>query len=289
MSPEGQNKMSITTIPDGVIAPRRSLARRMLRRAIPTGLRTPLYLFLSRGAFGRIAGLVYRNRIPYRGLRILTHNRLVTPVVKALLCWGFYEEDEASFVARSLAPNLDVVELGASLGVVSCLVARKLDADRRVVSVEALPELLALARANAEENGLDSRIRFVQGAISYGSGDLVAFEADDMSLCGRLAAESAVRDARRVEVPAKTLGVLLNESRIGDYALVCDIEGAEAGIIEEDAAALERCRQIIIELHDTTYNGVSLTPADLSARLEDKHGFRLRGRARRTYLFERPA
>ena len=44
---------------------------------------------------------------------------------------------------------------------------------------------------------------------------------------------------------------------VGDFILVSDIEGAEAGMFDRDADALTRCRRMIVELHESTYGARS--------------------------------
>ncbi len=66
-----------------------------------------------------------------------------------------------------------------------------------------------------------------------------------------------------------------------------DIEGAEAGIIFNDEAALKNCRQIIIEFHNTTYEGKKYTIKDLSDLLANKHGFKIIDAYREVFVFEK--
>jgi hypothetical protein len=84
-------------------------------------------------------------------------------------------------------------------------------------------------------------------------------------------------DRRATSVPATTLGSVLREQSIGPFVLISDIEGAEAGIIFDDRESLADCRQIIVELHRTTYKGTLYEPDDLAAAIEAR-GFQLIGK-----------
>jgi len=70
------------------------------------------------------------------------------------------------------------------------------------------------------------------------------------------------------------LSFFLNENKINDYVLVCDIEGAEIYILKEDINSLKNCRQIIIELHDTHYGDMPVK-IDTMEKIILDNGFRL--------------
>jgi hypothetical protein len=50
-------------------------------------------------------------------------------------------------------------------------------------------------------------------------------------------------------VPAVRLSSLLGRLGTDGFSLVCDVEGAEWGLVEKEISALDRCRQMIIEVH----------------------------------------
>ncbi len=73
---------------------------------------------------------------------------------------------DAVLLARWLAPRPSetIYDLGAATGAVGLAVARLAD-DCRVVLVEREAALVALARENARENGLDDRVRVVEADL----------------------------------------------------------------------------------------------------------------------------
>jgi hypothetical protein len=72
-------------------------------------------LFLCHSSMGKLIGLIWNNRIPHRGSRIEVPAD-GDPRVNAMLYWGIYESAEIRFVRRYLGNELDVIELGSSLG-----------------------------------------------------------------------------------------------------------------------------------------------------------------------------
>jgi len=79
---------------------------------------------------GIIAARVLGDRIPHRGLIIDTSSPVVTPNIKAALLLQGYESGEYRFVRRYVPTDCDVIELGGSLGVISCTIRRRIDPAR---------------------------------------------------------------------------------------------------------------------------------------------------------------
>lgn len=227
---------------------------------------TPLKVAIARTAcrptIGRAIARLYGDRIPLRGFRFQTGSSAIAPTTKAQLFWGFYESSERRLLARHVAGDLDVVELGSSLGVVSTFVASRLRPGRRLVGVEANDALIPLALGNIAANLPDVPVSIEHGAIHYGA-ETVSFEIGAESVGSRLGTGD-----RAVTVPAIRLSDLLRTHGIDRYDLVSDIEGAEAEVLRFDAEALRGCRSIVIELHHVTEDGRDLTPDDLLGRLQ---------------------
>lgn len=262
----------------------------------PIRLRAPFYSckrFIARAIchplIGRIISVVFRDRIPSRGAVIHTSDSAVVPAVKAALFWGIYESAEVKFVRDYLRKDLDVVELGSSLGVVTSQILQDLEPHCRVVCVEANPRLLQTLQKNIEQNGKGRQATVVHGAIADGavSGDSVSLSMGEDNTVSRIGG-SADSSQESISVPAFTLATILAEQQIeGEFALISDIEGAEAGFIAGGDNSLARCRQLIIELHETERQGQVLTVDRLRAVLEGVHGFRLRASRGPVCVFEK--
>lgn len=221
-------------------------------------------------------------RIPCGECTIDTRFDAVAPHTRAEMLWGMYESAERRLVCGHLRAGLDVVELGASLGVVSSHLARRLGPGRKLVCVEANPRLTRAIETNVRRNAPGARFEVVAAAVAYGA-DHVQIELGEDTTMGRVASGGP---GGGVRVPAITLSRLLAERAVGDYALVMDIEGAEAAILAEDAAALARCQQIVAELHPVERDGRALGQEDLARQIEAL-GFRRARQDGFVYLFER--
>ena len=221
---------------------------------------------------GRLVGAVSQDAIRNNGCVIYTGDHRVVPSIKASLFWGLYESAEIRFVRKYLRSDLDVVELGSSIGVVAAQVGRKLQPERQLVCVEANIELLELVRLNVARNSSHVRTTVIHGALDYqASGSVTRLRLGDRNI------DSSITDDPGGEaVPIVTLAGILSQQQIGDYVLVCDIEGAEAGILEIEKQALARCQQMIIELHASSYRNRTVTVDGMCQALRQRHGFVLR-------------
>lgn len=249
------------------------------------GVKTRVARVLTQPSIGRVVHQFCGNRIPSRGLFVDTGSPAVSDHVRATLFWGIYEANESRLVEAHLAGDLDVVELGASLGFITAFAARKLQSGRRVVAVEPNPELTPLIRRNVMANAPFSELTVVESAIDYTntSVELILGVRNIDSRVGE-----AVAATKSVRVQARTLSQILEESGIrGDYALIMDIEGAEVQVLEHEREALSRARQVIVECHPVRFGGVNYTPDDLMRRFVDQHGFRLRHKYGSACVLER--
>jgi FkbM family methyltransferase len=195
---------------------------------------------------GRVAiGGVFRlTGVPFRGTWIRTPD-LLSPAGPQLL-FRTYERAEIDFIRRHLPRDVDVIELGASIGATSCQIARLLAPDRRMLCVEANPLLIPVLQANISRNADGRDIRIVQAMVGAFVGE-GAFRQDASSLCS--SAAEAGDDA--VPVPATSLEALVRGFVQGSFSLVSDIEGAEA-LFLGNSAVLAQCRCIVLEAHPAT-------------------------------------
>jgi FkbM family methyltransferase len=206
----------------------------------------------------------------------------VSDQVRASLFFGMYEGAERRAVRRFLDEGLPTIELGASIGVVTCLIAQRSPA---VVAVEADARLLPVAKHNLWLNGLDC-VSLVHAAVSYQAGNHARFLRGSDTTTGRMWAGEA--SGAGDYVPTVTLERLVNRFSFRRYALVCDIEGAEAALItHESQEVLDRCQSAILELHDTHYDGRAFTALQLGDIIGSRTGMRLVFSDGKVWVFRR--
>jgi FkbM family methyltransferase len=241
-------------------------------RGLPLNTKLAIAKRLTSPVVGRVLRRVFAGRVPGCGALFDTRVDGFSDTAVASIFFNLYERAERHFVERTLPVDLDVVELGGSLGVVTRTILRKLEPTRRLVTVEADPRLakgLSTALASFCDSG---RLIIENAAVDYdSSAQQTRFSPSESNLGGSLG------DTRRsVEVTRTTLSDLLSRHQIDAFSLVCDIEGAEAGLLFQDGEAMARCRNVVIETHAVRYNGKHIMPRDLRERLETL-GFQLLG------------
>lgn len=234
-------------------------------------------LILCHPVFGWFIDKFYKGRIPYRDLIIDVNNSLVTYRTKASLFWGFYEGTEARFIDKFLNKDSDVVELGGSIGVVSALIRRKIKDERRLIIVEGNPLLIDHINVNLKANSKCHNYVIDCALIGYDAN--LAFVLGEHSTGGR--ADCVLNDDGQGQQSVAMLGLseLIIRHKVDEFSLVCDIEGGEAGILVNDTKAFHKCRQIMIELHNTEYKGEFFDVRKMIQRiiacgfvLESRHG-----------------
>lgn len=159
---------------------------------------------------------------------------------------GQYEQEERYLIQRyhSSYRDLDVIELGGGLGIVSMEIDKRSEGEH--VVVEADPRNIEILEETRE--------------LNVGGFDIchAAYEPHEASVELKLSNEfwnSALTDHQYLdEVGTETVdGISLGELRYeytnqGEFVLVSDIEGAEEMLLEE-REQMEDCQLAIIELH----------------------------------------
>ena len=183
-----------------------------------------------------------------------------------------YEAPERRAVARYARRHLPVIELGGSMGVVSCVTNKLLQNPTAHVVVEANPLAIPHLEGNRKLNHCQFEI--VNRAIAYGV-DSVTFRPNS-SMCGN----SITVDGELSPVTVQTtrLGDLARDRGFNRFTLICDIEGVEYDLVCQETEALKSADTIIMETHDrfigADKSGLMMTKlADLGFKLVEKTEF----------------
>ena len=186
------------------------------------------------------------NRTCVDGLSIYLDNPLLPVYFKGILVLDKYEKDERQVIEEYLPEGEPVIELGASIGVVSCKVNRRLKAPEKHVVVEANPELIPTLQKNRDINGC--KFAIIEAAIGYGS-DTVTFFSNGMSLAGSI----YLGGGEKWEVSTKSLQSIAEEAKFDRFTLICDIEGSEIGMLEHEMDFIrEHVGLLLMETHEET-------------------------------------
>jgi FkbM family methyltransferase len=240
------------------------------------------YEYLRKNGFRRFCATVYAQLAVmaqiYAGGRNRTVSldgcafpllKLANNPMKLALLDGSYEAPERAAVRKYLNPEWGVVELGACIGVVSCVTNRLLRNPQAHVVVEINPLAIPHLEANRERNGCSFKI--VSRALAYDA-DSVTFRPH-LDLWANFLNQGGNRPT--VTVPATRLSEILAEQGFGKFALICDIEGQEFELVMHEPETVGMAELIIMELHP---HMVGVAKVQRMMDSLEKLGFRLEAR-----------
>lgn len=199
----------------------------------------------------------------------------VNPNIAASIFWGFYEAGELRFIHQYYKGNSDIVELGGSMGIVSSHLVSLQKSGRKLITVEANPFLAETLKSNVNRFlNPENKFALLTKAIAYKSSE-VALRISDNSTETKAELVSHEKKCNEVIVPAVKLSDIIAEFSLKDFTLVCDIEGAEIELLENEDEALKNCRELFIELHETFDGNKWFSVEDLKKLILERHHFDL--------------
>jgi FkbM family methyltransferase len=260
-------RSSVGALPGGNLA---SMAQRRIKSVA-------CWLLLNRVVGGALRRLKH-DRFAVLGACIVTTPRhVVSAEVCAALAFQAYEKAELTLAQSFLIPDLDAIELGGALGVTGSVILRKLRPPARLITLEFRPELLPILERNLSLNSCGNMFDVLPRAIAYPQDADRDIRADFVIPAGSFGSLKSYKHAlgfRTISAPIITLREICEEFSLDSFQLICDIEGAELELIEQDRAVLEKCRLLIIELHEANRPARSVSPVQIRDLLLDQ-GFRV--------------
>ena len=171
---------------------------------------------------------------------------------------GTYEDVERDFIKKYLPGGAYVIELGASIGVISCHILEKKPV--RLISFEAVAKWAKVARQTVNLNFKDLiPFEVVQLAIGeVGQSHVIFNSHSEDNLGGQISATPT-----DISVIVRAIS-LFDLNRIYDVPLgawlIMDIEGMEWDIAKNQSEALRRYEGVIVECHKTMDDEIIITP-----------------------------
>jgi FkbM family methyltransferase len=154
---------------------------------------------------------------------------------------GSYEAEERELVQEFVRSTDTVLELGACLGIVSCVTNKTLADKTKHVVVEGNPFCLPTLHRNRELN----QCGFVIENCAVSNQPDATFYLHPTYIVG---GTTQRKSSRPVRVPAHSFTEL--DARHGPFSvLIMDVEGAEMEIFSTSREQLKRYRLVIVELH----------------------------------------
>ncbi|HUP25442.1 MAG TPA: FkbM family methyltransferase [Thermoanaerobaculia bacterium] len=190
-----------------------------------------------------------RLRVPYS----LTHDYIAKD----------FEPETVAVLCRLLRAGDRVVDVGATIGAITCLAASRVGPAGEVWAIEPDPANIAFLGSNIALNELP-RVRVVPAAAGASTGTVELYQG------GTGVTSSLVRQSGldSVRVPLVTLDSLRIETPVD--LIKIDVEGAELAVLEGARETIRRSPQItlVVEWNPAKLLAGGLDPLSLPAWLE---------------------
>ncbi|MDC1225426.1 FkbM family methyltransferase [Schleiferiaceae bacterium] len=161
-----------------------------------------------------------------------------------------YEREELYFVNKYIKSTSFVLELGASIGIVTRLISHKIGEKGKLISIEASKRIYEEQKevlSNLNNTNYIHALGFPCSGINLQRFENHQFEESDSTLGGKLSEKSNQLTRNNI------VDLSIIQQGYSSYALVIDIEGAEKILLEEGSDIDEIVNLIIIELHPDIY------------------------------------
>lgn len=191
-----------------------------------------------------------------------------------------YEASEATLIVQNLKRDMPVIELGGCMGVISALIRNQIGPSAQHIVVEANSTLANFCRPNAMQGAAEGATEVIVAAVDYSGAETVNFSLGSAALSGR------VRSDGGLSVPTTTLAKLAAKLPAGEFALICDIEGAEVPLVDNELELLGRVGVFVLETHPKLYPGKKDDVKALVAKIEST-GLRCVGQIKDVFAFSR--
>jgi FkbM family methyltransferase len=178
--------------------------------------------------------------IAFRGVELVAPNRDVSIVPG--LAGGFYEKLELDIFQTLVARSRAILDVGANIGLYSCLAARDAPAGARIVAFEPISDNVGYLRRNlaAAQDGT-SRVRVETVAVGDRTGTVSIYTVEGGASIGThsVSARNASGSTTAVQVPMVSLDDYVADRGLTDVDLVkVDVEGFEVAVLAGSAGLL---------------------------------------------------
>jgi FkbM family methyltransferase len=248
-----------------------------LRAAAAITRRLPAGRYRASQAIGRMPIAPFVARMPHHdagGVRFTCDLR--DQIARDVFLAGLYEPIETQLLRETLRPGDTFVDVGANWGYFTLIAASLVNAQGRVIAVEADPRHYARLANNVALNHF-SQVTCVHAAAARERGTLRLRGYADAAVNRGVSSlhASLPEDAPTFDVAAIPIDALLDDAGCDRVALMkIDVEGGEDGVLEGMQSGLARHRfaRIMLELHPDILEQRDVSVREVCDRLR-AHGY----------------
>jgi FkbM family methyltransferase len=175
---------------------------------------------------------------------------------------GIHEWEELQFCFSYLRPGDHFVDVGANVGVFSCLVGTRLPGVR-ITAVEPFPPIREFLEHNLALNGLD--VSVIDSAVGAQAGE-ATFEILERDVLNRLAPQGAeIPTSKGIQVAVQTLDAIVGDT--SPVLIKIDVEGTELDVLRGARHLLLTDAPVVLFEHCGHGNSFGVTPAEVRSFL----------------------
>ncbi len=204
-------------------------------------------------------------------------------------------QGEEPFVERmlnSLKPGDVFYDIGANIGMISILIAKKMDGKQlSICCFEPEPANAQELRSNLQLNGLNDLV-VNQFALGDKEGACELFVVDEVGAGSHSLASGYQQGSRAVEIEIKSGDQFAESSGSYPNVIKLDVEGAELSVLRgfEQTLKAGRLRELFVEVHPEAMGHFGDTPDELKRWMENhnyecKWGDKRGGQFHQHYVF----
>lgn len=214
----------------------------------------------GRGILGKLAWRIYPHEfVAEIGDGVMIKVRLDRS--EEILAWTrtFNPDDEVEVFLSRLKEGFVVLDIGANVGLISLLTAKKVGKTGRVYAFEPVPDIFVRLQENIALNGFNN-IEPVPLALSSQRGmATISISHDGASSLFRRVSDEFI------EVPTERLDDFVEREGIERVdAIKLDVEGAELHVIRGADKTIRRFKPIMmVEINPDTLKAAGTTPQEL--------------------------
>lgn len=177
-------------------------------------------------------------------------------ILKRIVILGEYEQKLLEIVGKYVKPEMNVLDIGANIGLYTVLFAKKIASGRRVLAVEPTPNALRLLERNLQNNGVTDAVVVYEGVAADKAGKHIIKTIpgkEEYSTLGDRIHHAYLRNLSHVdmEVPGETIDHLVEKFGITPGFIKIDTEGAEFSALSGAEKTLKGYHPVILaELAD---------------------------------------
>ena len=176
------------------------------------------------------------------GIRLVMNRQ--DPVICGALTLGCYERFELDVFRSALAEGMNVLDIGANIGLFTVVASKYTGQTGKVIAVEPLPVNCEFLTETIRQNGL-TNIEIEQVAVSNNSGDRELFLSPENKGDNRLFPGG--KNWRSVSVPMTTVDDIVKRHNMDRVDLIkMDIQGSEGLAIQGMTETLRRNPHVMI-------------------------------------------